>query len=149
MTSEFCIAVHALVFLHHKGTQVSSENLAKNICTNPARVRKIMAQLKRAGLVETHEGAEGGYCFKQPAENVTLSEIADAVKAVFVSSAWHSGDTDKPCLVASGMGPLMDEVYGELDALCRQHLGKITVAEIEKRLCEHRQHCDETPENKE
>ena len=63
MTSEFGIAVHAMVFLHHKGDMVSSEVLAENICTNPARVRKVMAQLKRAGLVETHEGAVGGYRF--------------------------------------------------------------------------------------
>ena len=48
MTSEFGIAVHAMVFLHHKGDMVSSEVLAENICTNPARVRKVMAQLKRA-----------------------------------------------------------------------------------------------------
>ena len=47
MTSEFGIAVHAMVFLHHKGDMVSSEVLAENICTNPARVRKVMAQLKR------------------------------------------------------------------------------------------------------
>lgn len=42
-----------------QGDMVSSEVLAENICTNPARVRKVMAQLKRAGLVETHEGAVG------------------------------------------------------------------------------------------
>ena len=64
MTSEFGIAVHAMVFLHHKGDMVSSEVLAENICTNPARVRKVLAQLKRAGLVETHEGAVGGYRFE-------------------------------------------------------------------------------------
>ena len=49
MTSEFGIAVHAMVFLHHKGDMVSSEVLAENICTNPARVRKVMAKLKRGG----------------------------------------------------------------------------------------------------
>ena len=37
MTSEFGIAVHAMVFLHHKGDMVSSEVLAENICTNPAQ----------------------------------------------------------------------------------------------------------------
>ncbi|WP_320912645.1 Rrf2 family transcriptional regulator, partial [Eisenbergiella porci] len=53
MTSEFGMAVHALTFLNHKGEMVSSEVLAENICTNPARVRKVMAKLKRAGLVTT------------------------------------------------------------------------------------------------
>ena len=64
MTSEFGMAVHALTFLNHKGEIVSSEALAKNICTNPARVRKVMAKLKKAGLVDTKEGLEGGYRFQ-------------------------------------------------------------------------------------
>ena len=134
MTSEFGIAVHAMVFLHHKGDMVSSEVLAENICTNPARVRKVMAQLKRAGLVETHEGAVGGYRFEGSADTVTLCDIAQAVGAAFVSASWRSGDVDKPCLVASGMGALMDEVYTGLDALCKERLQSVTVAALEARL---------------
>ena len=39
MTSEFTVAIHGLVYLHHRGETASSEVLAQNICTNPARVR--------------------------------------------------------------------------------------------------------------
>ena len=50
MTSEFAIAVHALVFLNHKGETLSSDALADNVCTNPARVRKVMApEIRRSG----------------------------------------------------------------------------------------------------
>ena len=49
MNSEFTIAVHALVFLNHKGESVSSDKLAANICTNPARVRKIMGETQEKG----------------------------------------------------------------------------------------------------
>ena len=56
MNSAFCVAVHALICLNRRQEQLSSEELARSICTNPARVRKIMAGLKRAGLVETKEG---------------------------------------------------------------------------------------------
>ena len=69
MTSEFAIAVHALVFLEHKGIVISSEELAKNVCTNPARIRKVMAKLKRADLIRTKEGTEGGYLFFREAED--------------------------------------------------------------------------------
>ena len=44
MTSEFTIAVHALVFLNHKGETLDSETLAENVCTNPVRIRKVMAK---------------------------------------------------------------------------------------------------------
>ena len=138
MTSEFGIAVHAVVFLHHKGDMVSSEVLAENICTNPARVRKVMAQLKRAGLVETQEGAVGGYRFAGAGDAVTLCDIARAVDAAFVSASWRSGDVDKPCLVASGMGALMDEIYTGLDTLCKERLQDVTIASLEARLFEGR-----------
>ena len=61
MDSSFNLAVHALVCLSHSGRSLSSEALAENICTNPARVRRVMAGLKKAGMVETREGLDGGY----------------------------------------------------------------------------------------
>lgn len=131
MTSEYSIAVHALVFLSHKACIVSSEALAENICTNPARVRKVLASLKRAGLVSTKEGADGGYAFVQDAGEVSLRQVAEAVGVCFVSASWRSGGMDLPCLVASGMADLLDQLYGDLDSLCKQHLQAVTIRDIE------------------
>ena len=50
MDSSFNLAVHALVCLSHSGRSLSSEALAENICTNPTRVRRVMAGLKKGGL---------------------------------------------------------------------------------------------------
>ena len=57
MKSDFSVAVHALVYLSVKGCTLSSDALADNICTNAARVRKVMARLKKAGLVGAREGS--------------------------------------------------------------------------------------------
>ena len=44
------------------GQTVASGLLAENICTNPSRVRRVLAKLKKAGLVQTKEGRQdGGY----------------------------------------------------------------------------------------
>ena len=59
--SSFNLAVHALICLSHSGRSLSSEALAENICTNPTRVRRVLAGLKKAGMVETREGLDGGY----------------------------------------------------------------------------------------
>lgn len=134
MTSEFSVAVHALVYLNHKACMVSSEELAKNICTNPARVRKVMARLKKAGLVQTREGVEGGYHFIGDPQKVTLRQIGEALDMCYVSAAWRSGDTDMDCLVASGMADIMDEIYGKLDSLCREKLSEFTIKMIDGRI---------------
>lgn len=132
MTSEFSIAVHALTYLNHKQCTISSERLAENICTNPARVRKVMAKLKRAALVTTREGAEGGYLLVQPAAQIDLARVGDAVGACYVGVAWHSGDVDMDCLIASGIANLMDEVYARLNRICSEKLRKITIADIDR-----------------
>ncbi|HIS68623.1 MAG TPA: Rrf2 family transcriptional regulator [Candidatus Gallacutalibacter stercoravium] len=134
MTSDFSVAVHALVFLYRKGGCLSSEKLGENICTNPARVRKVMAKLKKAGLVHTKEGIEGGYSFCKGSGEVTLQQISEALGIRFVQCSWSSGGMDKDCLIALGMGEVMDGLYDELDALCKQRLAGITVADMDKRL---------------
>lgn len=134
MTSEFCIAVHALVYLNHKACTLSSEALAENICTNPARVRKVMARLKKAGLVITKEGAEGGYRFELDPGKVTLRRIGEAVDAQYVSATWHSGSMDMDCLVASGMAGIMDGIFAGLNETCRSALEQITVLDIDQKI---------------
>ena len=130
MTGAFSLAGHALVYLDHKKTSLSSEALAENICTNPARVRKVMAQLKRAGMISTKEGFEGGYTFSGDPEKLTLAEVARAVDARFVESAWRSGGEDMECLVASGMARIMDGIYAELDEQCLARLDGVTIGDI-------------------
>lgn len=134
MNGEFCVAVHALVFLNHKASTQSSEALAENICTHPARVRKVMARLKKAGLVETREGSEGGYRFILDPAAVSLRQIGEALDTRYVSAAWRSGDSDMDCLIASGMADIMDEICGQLNGLCGERLAGITVRDIDRRI---------------
>ncbi|MFR1051705.1 MAG: RrF2 family transcriptional regulator [Lachnospirales bacterium] len=134
MDSSFNVAVHALVYLHHKDCLLSSEALAENICTNPARVRKVMAALRRAGLVDSREGNVGGYRFSGNPDRITLGQVAKALDIRFVDAAWRSGDSDMECLVASGMADVMDGLYAELDGLCRERLQSVTVGDVERKL---------------
>lgn len=134
MDSSFNVAVHALVYLHHKDCLLSSEALAENICTNPARVRKVMAALRRAGLVDSREGNVGGYRFSGNPDRITLGQVAKALDIRFVDAAWRSGDSDMECLVASGMADVMDGLYAELDELCRERLQNVTVGDVERKI---------------
>lgn len=131
MNSDFCVAIHGLVYLNHKACVLSSEELADNICTNPVRVRKVMAKLKKAGLVETREGTDGGYRICKAPEDITLTQVANALEVCFVSTNWSSGSIDKPCLISSGMAGIMDHIFQQLDDGCRQQLEQITIADID------------------
>ncbi|MCI1666244.1 MAG: Rrf2 family transcriptional regulator [Atopobiaceae bacterium] len=132
MNSDFAVAVHAVVYLAHRGCAQSSETLAENICTNRVRVRKVMAPLVRSGIVSAREGAEGGYELAADPDALTLLDVADALGTRFVSSTWHSGDVDCECVISSGMGPLLDAIYDDLDACCRERLSHMTVGALER-----------------
>ncbi len=59
---------------------------------------------------------------------------SEALGVRFVEARWHSGDADKECLVASGMGGIMDGIFAELDECCRERLKQVTVASIDDRI---------------
>lgn len=134
MTSEFAIAVHALVFLNHKKTVVSSEMVAENVCTNPTRVRKVLSRLKKAGMVRTKEGIDGGYLFCADAAQVDLCSIADILEVSFVSASWKSGNSDMKCMIASGMAEILDGIYYKLDQKCRNELKNVTIADLDQQI---------------
>lgn len=134
MTGEFSIAVHALVYLHHKKSTLTSEVLAENVCTNPARIRKVMAKLKKAGFVITKEGAEGGYLFNREAGAVNLRQICEAVETTLVSASWKSGSQEMDCLIASGMANIMDGICGEMNDLCKEKLAGITILDVDEKI---------------
>lgn len=134
MTGEFAVAVHALVYLHKRGETLDSEALARNVCTNPARVRKVMAKLRQAGLVEAKAGAEGGYRFSLDPAGVTLRQIADALQERPVAPGWRSGDPTMDCMVASGMALAMDRVYEALNHASLERLSSIALSDVEAQL---------------
>jgi len=134
MTGEFAVAVHALVYLHKRAEALDSEALARNVCTNPARVRKVMAKLRQAGLVEARTGAEGGYRFPLDPSRVTLRMISDALEENPLSGCWRSGDPSMDCMVASGMAGAMDKVYEELNRVCLDRLSGIALSDVEAQL---------------
>lgn len=134
MTGELNVAVHALVYLYHKNMILASDALAENVCTNPARIRKIMAKLKKAGLVDTKEGINGGYFLICEVSNVTLKDVCVALEADVIKAGWSSGDPEMECLVASGMARVMGNVYSELNEQCLTTLATITIKDINDQL---------------
>lgn len=131
MRSEFAIAVHALVYLNHKSKTLDSEALAVNICTNPARVRKVMSSLKKGGLINTKEGMGGGYSVARAPDTINLRQIAEILEMPVVEASWRSGDYSMPCLVASGMGDLMEGIYRDLNSICLERLETITIKDLD------------------
>lgn len=136
--SEFIIAIHALCLLAHDCKSWSSETLSNNLCTNPVRIRKVMSKCRKAGLVETKAGVNGGYQIIEDGNKINLKQVYDAIGQPIVESRWHSGDVESECMYASGMSEYMDGLFAYLNDEVVFLLEKIKIEDIEDRLKEIR-----------
>ena len=108
--------------------------MAENVCTNPVCIRKVMGKLKKAGIVTTKEGLNGGYHLLSDPEQLSLARVSEALKMEMVKSSWHSGSADKKCMIASGMAGILDELVTGMNAACQEYLQTLTVADIETKI---------------
>ncbi|MGO4271834.1 Rrf2 family transcriptional regulator [Paenibacillus sp. TAF58] len=112
MNSEFTIAVHSLVFLAHLPDHMAtSEEIAVNVSTHSARIRKVMGFLRKAGYVSTKEGIGGGFILSCNPDEVTLGEIYRLTCQGSLKPSWCSGDENKTCVISSKMDFLMGKVF--------------------------------------
>ena len=92
------------------------------------------AKLKKKELIATKEGQNGGYHTSMKAADVNLAMIYDALEIEAVCASWKSGNPDMNCMVASGMADIMDDIYGQLNEVCREKLRRITIADIDNKI---------------
>jgi len=58
---------------------VKGESIATSQAIPVKFLENILVDLRRAGLVASHRGAEGGYRLNRPAEEITLAQVIRAV----------------------------------------------------------------------
>lgn len=83
INTKFAVAVHVLALIelnNLKDIPNTSENLALSVNTNPVVIRRIIAMLKKAKLVDVKAGV-GGASLKRNPQNVTWLDIYNAVKS--------------------------------------------------------------------
>ncbi len=75
-------ALAASVCLARHGTDRStSKAVAEETGIPPAFLAKVLAQLRKSGLVEGTKGHHGGYRLARPAEEIYLADVVAAVDA--------------------------------------------------------------------
>jgi len=131
MNSEFTIAVHSLVFLAYTPDHMAtSERIACNVATHPARLRKVMGCLRNCGYVSTKEGLGGGYILDCDPERVTLAEIYRAMCPGSLKPSWSSGNPEEKCMVAGNMQCVMDRIFADAERHLETYFEGLTIADV-------------------
>lgn len=72
-------AVRAMLTLADRGEPATSEDLARAQALPAKFLGAILTDLRRAGLVASQRGAEGGYRLARPAREITVADIIRAL----------------------------------------------------------------------
>jgi len=136
MTSRFTMAVHALGMIACEGKRcpgkpMTSETLARSIQTNPVVVRRVLGDLRRAGLVETRRGVGGGVALARPASRISLRAVWEALEGGEELFGRHPSGPNDHCPVGLAIAGYLDELYGEAEGLLKAALGKVTLAQFQ------------------
>ena len=137
MTSRFSMALHALGMVALEGAQprakpITSETLARSINTNPVVVRRVLADLRRAGLIETRPGVGGGVLLARPASRISLRCVWEALEGREQLFGRHPSGPNPHCPVARCMADYLEDLYGDAEAALKDSLGKVTLAQLQR-----------------
>ena len=129
ITAKADYAVRAAVELaaaQPDGVPVKGEHLAKSQDIPQNFLENILTELRRAGIVRTRRGAEGGYQLARPAREIT---VADVLRAVEGPLAAVQGVQPQD-LEYGGAAKHLPELWVAVRASLRSVLEKVTLADL-------------------
>jgi Rrf2 family protein len=131
--SRLTIAAHALTWIglyQRRGHEVAtSEQIARSVNTNPVVIRRLLAELRKAGLAGSQRGAGAGWRLSRDLAAITLLDVYEAVESGPIF-ALHRSVPDPECVVGHGIGPVMATVYDGIEAALRTELAQTTLEDV-------------------
>ena len=79
---------------HEEGSPLSLKAIADAEGLPLAYLERIVALLKKAGLVESRRGAHGGYTLARPAADITMAEVVAALEGDIAPIECITADAD-------------------------------------------------------
>lgn len=130
LSSRSAVAIHALTMLGrwHDRTLTSAE-IADSLASNPVLLRRILGNLRDAGLVWATEGRGGGWTLARTPREITLYDAYAAVEAGPVLSG-HAHPPSDACEVGRHMQTLLAEEFREAEQALEERLGRTTIAHL-------------------
>lgn len=129
-SSRLSIALHALVHLHAQpGRSLTSAALATCLMTNAVVVRRILGELREAGIVEASKGPHGGWSLARPAAEITLHQVYAAMgERLLIRTESDPGDVT--CAIVRSVDRVMHDFLDDAEALLSARLQRVRLSDI-------------------
>ena len=130
MDTKFSVALHILTMISESKDTLSSQALAESVGTNASYIRKVIALLKNAGLIQSHQGKTGYQLSKSPKE-VTLLEIYFSTQEVNHISLFPVHQNSNPdCPVGKHIQTAISPLFASAEAQLDKELAQQTLEDV-------------------
>ena len=133
ISSRFTMAIHMFTCIDTFAEQkMTSDFMAGSIGTNPVIIRKLLQQLKAAGLVQVSRGT-GGVTVTRPLEDITFLDIYRAVECTPDEELFHFHEKpNKRCPVGRNIHHVLDDKLARVQEAMEKELAAITLADVKE-----------------
>jgi len=126
----FATGVHVLVLLAaDPDTLQTSTDIAEKLDTNPVVVRRVLASLQQAKLIESQKGPTGGSRLLRSPKAISLADVYQAVETGSLFHAPHVR-ASVPVRVNATLGRVFSSAMGSL----MKDFEKTTLSQVLKRV---------------
>ncbi|WP_439643521.1 Rrf2 family transcriptional regulator [Gemmatimonas sp.] len=132
MNSRLTVASHVLGMIasleREEGRGATSDELASSVGTNAVVIRRVLGQLKTAGIIDTRRGAGGGSVLSRDPRDITLRAVYEAVEDDCGGLIGrHAGALGEHCPVAPVIADYLNSLYVEAEEALKRTLADVTV----------------------
>ncbi|MGN0154701.1 MAG: Rrf2 family transcriptional regulator [Lachnospiraceae bacterium] len=134
ISSRFTLAIHIFACIDTFGEEhkVTSDFLAGSTNVNPVIIRKILGQLKSAGLIEVARGT-GGTTVAKPLNQITFLDVYRAVECVENGDLFHFHENPNPnCPIGKNIHHILDDKLTQVQAAMEKELASITLEDLKQ-----------------
>nr|WP_288556476.1 Rrf2 family transcriptional regulator [uncultured Mediterraneibacter sp.] len=133
ISSRFTMAIHMFACMDaFKEQKMTSNFMAASIGTNPVIIRKLLQQLKAAGLVEVSRGT-GGVTVTKPLRDITFLDIYKAVECTPGEELFHFHENPSDaCPVGRNIHHVLDDKLKKVQVAMEKELASITLEDVKQ-----------------
>ena len=132
ISSRFTIAIHMLTAMEvlKDEYKITSDLLASSVHTNPVVIRRMLQQLKAAGLIDVKRGS-GGTTLKKNPSDITLLDVYRAVDCVENGDLFRFHDEpNQLCPVGRNIHTVLDEKLVKMQEALEHEMAQTTIADV-------------------
>ena len=132
ISSRFTIAVHILICIEtfKEDYKITSDFLASSVNVNPVVIRRLLQQLKKAGIINVKRGSGGAY-IEKPLDEITLLDVYNAVECIDNGNLFHFHENpNSRCPVGSNIHAVLDRRLDSIQQAMEREMSSVTLQDI-------------------